>query len=57
MAQRSPADPFGETDDRLSFTDVTMLTLLAVSTLVVAALLLLGAVSAEHRIAAVLSHL
>ena len=55
MVQRTPADPLdGMPDDRLSFADVTLLTLLAVSTLVLAVLLLLGTVSAEHRLAAVL---
>ncbi|WP_237476581.1 hypothetical protein [Lichenibacterium dinghuense] len=55
MVQHSPADPLDAvSDDRLSFTDVTLLAFLAVSAVVLAALLLLGAVSAEHRIAAVL---
>lgn len=58
MVQRTPADPLDRVpDERLSFADVTMLTFLAVSTLVLAALLLLGTVSAEHRIAAVIGHL
>ena len=55
MVQQSPADPLDKVpDDRLTFTDVTMLTFLAVSAVVLAALVLLGAVSAEHRIAAAL---
>ena len=41
-------------DEAFTFTDVTVLVLLAVSTAAVAALLLLGTVSAEHRIGAVL---
>ena len=44
MVRRPSTDPLDEgSDDRLTFTDVTMLAFLAVS--------------AEHRIAAVLSHL
>lgn len=50
----SPLDP--ESDDRLTFADVTILAFLAVSALALAAVLLLGIISAAHRIAAALGH-
>lgn len=57
MVRRSSTDPLDEgSDDRLTFTDLTMLAFLAVSAVVVATLLLLGTVSAEHRIAAAIVH-
>ena len=50
----SRLDP--ESDDRLTFADVTILAFLAVSALALAAVLLLGIISAAHRIAAALGH-
>ena len=54
--RRHAMKPFApDPDDALTFTDVTVLVFLAVSTLAVAAVLLLGTVSAVHRIAGALA--
>lgn len=58
MARRYPTSPLDrDPNERLTFTDVTLLVFLAVSATVLAALVLLGTVSALHRIAAVLGTL
>ena len=55
MVQRSPTIPLDHgPDDRLSFGDLTMLTLLGVGTVAVLVLLFLGMISAAHRIACLL---
>ena len=55
MARRYSTNPLDrEVDERLTFADLTTLVFLAVSTAVLAIVVLLGVVSAFHRIAAVL---
>lgn len=58
MARRFPTDRLDDDlDERLTFADVTMLAFLAVSTLALMVVVLLGTVSAIHRIATVVERL
>ncbi len=53
MVRRPPTSPLDHgPDDPLTFADVTLLALLAVSGAALAAVLLLGTLAAAHRIAA-----
>jgi hypothetical protein len=55
MTRRRPPDlPDHASEEALTFTDVTILAFLAVSAVALAALVLLGTVSAEHRIVSLL---
>lgn len=55
MARRYSTNPLDrDVDERLTFADLTTLVFLAVSTAALAIVVLLGAVSAFHRIAAAL---
>lgn len=56
MVRRHPTSPLDhDADERLTFADVTLLALLAVSGAALAALVLLGTLAAAHRIAAALA--